>query len=147
MNKGYLSRLRTKADVAVLMGMQNLADIARTMSKTAPAAFAVLAVVGRVLADEEAGGGGLTTGDAAGRQMIVGVLNVLYIITNAVGIILGMIGFVSVVIARAEGDGPGQQKGAMMIGTGIALVALKPILQGMHPETWLLNTSYDGGGN
>jgi uncharacterized membrane protein len=56
--------------------------------------------------------------------VIEGVVKIISMICNVVGIIFVLIGVVKVAIAHANEDGPAQQKAALMIATGIILIVL-----------------------
>lgn len=120
-------------DRMAFMGMQNIGDIAETSVKAIPAAAAAAACITMVHATGTGGGG---NGNAAG-QAIDALLSVLYLITNVIGVIFVVVGFVRIVIAHAQEDGPGQQKAAMFIGTGVALILLRVVMSSMNPASWI----------
>lgn len=74
---------------------------------------------------------------SAGGQVITGVLNVVGVITRAIGVLFLIVGFVRLVIAYTQEDAPGQQRSAMFIAAGLALLLLKPILDNMDFAGWL----------
>lgn len=119
------------ADRAAAAGAQNLREMAMTVVRAVPAVGVFLSCTTVVLADGNT---------EAATEAIKSLLNVLYLITNVIGVIFVLVGFVRIVIAHAQEDGPGQQKAAMFIGTGIALILLRIFMTNMHPETWI-NTS------
>ena len=86
--------------------------------------------------------------DAAGNgeKVITGVLSVIYIIANAVGIIFVALGLLKLAIAHAQEDGPAQQKAALMTATGLLLILLRLILAKIDFEKWI-DTTTRGGGN
>ena len=65
---------------------------------------------------------------------------VVKIITTVIGAIFLLVGIVRFVIAHANEDGPSQQKAAMFIATGIALIAIGPVMSALHLED-LIETS------
>lgn len=68
---------------------------------------------------------------------IDGVLSIVYLITNILGILFVIVGFVKLVIAHSQEDAPGQQKAAMFIATGVALIAVKPVLGAIGFSSWI----------
>ena len=70
------------------------------------------------------------------------IFNVLKTITTVIGAIFLIVGIVRFIIAHANEDGPNQQKAAMLIATGIALVIIGPVLSTLIPATSLIDTSY-----
>lgn len=74
-----------------------------------------------------------------GEQVINGILEIVGLITNVLGIIFVIVGFVKLVISNAQEDAPGQQKAAMFIATGLALILLKPVMSLIPFGDWLLN--------
>ena len=78
------------------------------------------------------------------KQAIGGVLSIVYLITNVMGIIFVIVGFVRLVIAHSQEDAPGQQKAAMFIATGIALIAVRVVLEGVGFADWV--GDFGGGG-
>lgn len=77
----------------------------------------------------------LTETEPAG-EALKGIVSVVSLITNIVGIIFVVVGFVRYVMAHAQDDGPSQQKAALFIGTGIALFLVGTIISGMNIWTW-----------
>ena len=71
------------------------------------------------------------------KKAIEGVLSIVYLITNVMGIIFVIVGFVRLVIAHSQEDAPGQQKAAMFIATGIALIAVRVVLRGIGFSDWV----------
>lgn len=61
---------------------------------------------------------------ASAGAVIEGVVKIVSMICNVVGIIFVLIGVVKIAIAHANEDGPAQQKAALMIATGIILIVL-----------------------
>lgn len=80
-----------------------------------------------------------------GQNVIKGILSVVFLITNVVGIILTIVGFVKLVIAHANEDGPAQQKAALFIATGLVLVLVRIVMSALSIETWIDTTTYTGG--
>lgn len=62
--------------------------------------------------------------EEAAKTAFTAVGNVLRIVLSAIGAIFILIGVVRYAIAHSQEDSPSQQKAAMMIGAGIALVVL-----------------------
>ena len=116
------------ADKAAFTCVQALREMAGTALKAAPAAGVFAACATRVLASGNTG---------AATEAINSLLSVLYLITNVIGVIFVLVGFVRIVIAHAQEDGPGQQKAAMFIGTGVALILLRMIMSNMNPAAWI----------
>lgn len=71
-----------------------------------------------------------------GQNAINGVLSIIYLITMALGILFVIVGFVRLVIAHSQEDAPGQQRASMFIAVGVALLAVKPVLQAIDPASW-----------
>lgn len=61
---------------------------------------------------------------ASAGAVIEGVVKIVSMICNVVGVIFVLIGIVKIAISHANEDGPAQQKAALMIATGIILVVL-----------------------
>ena len=80
-------------------------------------------------------------GTAAATDALGGVVKIVSLITNIVGIIFVVVGFVRYVMAHANDDGPSQQKAALFIGTGIALFLVGSILTNMNISTWIANAN------
>ena len=99
----------------------------REGTRMAPAVFTVLMLAGKAMA----------WGETATEQAITGVLNILYLITNVIGVIFVLVGLVRLVIAHSQEDAPGQQKAAMFIGTGIALILIRVALGTINPAEWI----------
>lgn len=95
-------------------------------------AMAAMMLCGSVFA---AGGG------SAGEQAIEAVLKIVFIITNALGILFIIVGLVRLVISWSQEDSPGQQRAAMFIAVGLALLVLKPVLNGIGFKSWI-DTSF-----
>lgn len=72
-----------------------------------------------------------------GAEVINGILNVVYLITNVLGILFVIIGFVKLVISHAQEDAPGQQKAAMFIATGLVLILLRIVLALIPFSEWI----------
>lgn len=104
----------------VLCYLSTMAMIATTMMYAYPAVFA----------------------DAAsnGKKVITGVLSVVFLITNVVGIIFVIVGFVKLVIAHANEDGPAQQKAALFIATGLILILVRIVLDKIGFASWIDTT-------
>lgn len=79
----------------------------------------------------------------AGEEVIQGVLGVIFLITNIIGIIFVMVGFVKLVVAWANEDGPSQQKAAQFVATGLGLILLRVILNQIGFASWI-NTQLTG---
>lgn len=72
------------------------------------------------------------TGDTVmGQEMIKAIVVVVCNIVMILGIIFVIIGLVKLVTAHANEDGPAQQKAATLLATGVVLVILPMILQGL----------------
>ena len=99
----------------------------REGTRVAPAVFTVMMLAGKAMA----------WGETATEQAITGVLNILYLITNVIGVIFVLVGLVRLVIAHSQEDAPGQQKAAMFIGTGIALILIRVALGTSNPAEWI----------
>ena len=99
----------------------------REGTRMAPAVFTVMMLAGKAMA----------WGETATEQAITGVLNILYLITNVIGVIFVLVGLVRLVIAHSQEDAPGQQKAAMFIGTGIALILIRVALGTINPAEWI----------
>ena len=99
----------------------------REGTRVAPAVFTVMMLAGKAMA----------WGETATEQAITGVLNILYLITNVIGVIFVLVGLVRLVIAHSQEDAPGQQKAAMFIGTGIALILIRVALGTINPAEWI----------
>ena len=67
-------------------------------------------------------------GETARDTAFTAIFNVLKTITTIVGAIFLIVGIVRFIIAHANEDGPNQQKAAMLIATGIALIIIGPVL-------------------
>ena len=67
-------------------------------------------------------------------EVIKGILSVVYLITNVLGILFVIIGFV---ISHAQEDAPGQQKAAMFIATGLVLILLRLVLSLISFDQWV----------
>lgn len=80
-------------------------------------------------------------GGSAGEQAIDAVLKIVFIITNALGILFIIVGLVRLVISWSQEDSPGQQRAAMFIAVGLALLVLKPVLNGIGFKSWI-DTSF-----
>lgn len=72
-----------------------------------------------------------------GAEVINGILTVVYLITNVLGILFVIIGFVKLVISHAQEDAPGQQKAAMFIATGLVLILLRIVLALIPFSEWI----------
>lgn len=70
-------------------------------------------------------------------EVIKGILGVVYLITNVLGILFVIIGFVKLVISHAQEDAPGQQKAAMFIATGLVLILLRLVLTNISFDKWV----------
>lgn len=127
--------MKIKKDIGAGMLAANgkLSGMIGTAVKTSPAAAMAAMMCSRAYALTGTGGGG----DNAATEAINGVLNVLFLITNVIGIMFVLIGFVRLVIAHSQEDAPGQQKAAMFIGTGIALILLRLVMGSMNPTSWV----------
>lgn len=75
---------------------------------------------------------------ADAKKVIQGLLQIVYLITNVVGVIFVIIGFVKLAIAYANEDGPSQQKAALFIATGLILVLIRLVLKGIKFEDWVV---------
>lgn len=89
---------------------------------------------------------GSRSGYWAAHGALQGIVSVVSLITNIVGIIFVVVGFVRYVMAHAQDDGPSQQKAALFIGTGIALFLVGGIISGMGISGWI-SSDNSGGTN
>lgn len=71
------------------------------------------------------------------EEVITGILSVVYLITNVLGILFVIVGFVKLVISHAQEDAPGQQKAAMFIATGLVLILLRIVLALIPFAEWV----------
>lgn len=71
------------------------------------------------------------------KEVIEGILAVVYLITNVLGILFVIVGFVKLVISHAQEDAPGQQKAAMFIATGLVLILLRIVLALIPFADWV----------
>ena len=71
------------------------------------------------------------------EEVINGILSVVYLITNVLGILFVIVGFVKLVISHAQEDAPGQQKAAMFIATGLVLILLRIVLALIPFSEWI----------
>lgn len=78
---------------------------------------------------------------AAEASAFESIFRVVKIITTVLGAIFLIVGIVKFVIAHANEDGPSQQKAAMMIATGIALVVIGPLMNQIIQYTSLIDVS------
>ena len=69
--------------------------------------------------------------ESTGSTMITGIINIVIMMAVIVGVMFLLVGIVKFVIAHANEDGPGQQKAAMMIATGIALLVIMVSLKAL----------------
>ena len=76
---------------------------------------------------------------AAAEAMIEGILKVVKLICNVVGILFAIVGIVKFVIAHANEQGPEQQKAAVMMATGLVLVLLGLLVLDTIPWTDMLS--------
>ena len=106
-------------------------DMVRTAAKSSKAALMVVLLTTKVMADPSDQNVSGATG------AITGIVNVLALITNVIGIIFVVVGFVRIVIAHSQEDAPGQQKAAMFIGTGVALILFRTFLTTLNPQGWI----------
>lgn len=67
--------------------------------------------------------------NATAREMIWGIVRVVCTIVMIVGVLFCIVGVVKFAIAHAENQGAEQQKAAMMLATGIALIILPTIIR------------------
>ena len=77
-----------------------------------------------------------TAGDK-GEEVISGILAIVYLIMNVLGIIFVIIGFVKLIIAHAQEDAPGQQKAAMFIATGLVLIIARFVMNQIDFSGWV----------
>lgn len=80
--------------------------------------------------------------DIDGKTIILAILQVLYLITNVVGVIIILIGLGKLIMSWINDDGPAQQKAAQFIAVGIALVLARFVLQTLKIEDWI-QTSFN----
>lgn len=66
---------------------------------------------------------GIWAADAT-KTMVNAIVKVLCNLVIVVGVIFAAVGFVKIVLAYANENGPEQQKAAMMLAVGVVLVAL-----------------------
>ena len=66
------------------------------------------------------------------KKVINGIVNVALLVAIVVGILLIIVGVIKFVVAHANEDGPGQQKAAMLLATGIALLLLGGIFKALN---------------
>lgn len=78
------------------------------------------------------------------KQIIDGTLRVVYLITNMLGIMFAMIGFVKLVIAHSETNGPDQKSALLWIAVGVALIMLRFVLTTINFSGWIY-TNFAGG--
>ena len=90
--------------------------------------------------NSSSGGGGASNNAAKTKDAFTKLYGVVKIITTVIGAIFLLVGIVRFVIAHANEDGPSQQKAAMFIATGIALIAIGPVMSALHLED-LIETS------
>ena len=74
------------------------------------------------------------------KEVIDGILGIIYLITNVVGIIFVIVGFVKLAIAYAQEDGPSQQKAALFIATGLVLILIRLVLSQINFSSWIETT-------
>lgn len=74
---------------------------------------------------------------AEAKDVIEGLLKIVYLITNVVGVIFIIIGFVKLAIAYANEDGPSQQKAALFIATGLVLILIRLVLKEIGFAEWV----------
>lgn len=79
----------------------------------------------------------LADAPSAANGALNGIKSIVSLITNIVGIILIIVGFVRYVMTHANDDGPSQQKAALFIGTGIALLLVGSIISAMDLIGWI----------
>ena len=78
-------------------------------------------------------------------KVINGIINVALLIAIVVGILLIIVGVIKFVVAHANEDGPGQQKAAMLLATGIALLLLGGIFKALNLADIVSNAVQDAG--
>lgn len=112
--------------------LSSMAMIATTIMYAYPAVFAT------------SGSGKAGT---AGEEVIGGVLSVVFLITNIVGIIFIIVGFVKLVIAHAQEDGPAQQKAALFIATGLVLILVRIVMDNIGFKSWINTDAAENKGS
>jgi predicted small integral membrane protein len=135
-SKEELMRAKRAVSFYGMRAANDMTDLFRTAVKISPAVAMVTMLASEVYADPK----------SAAEEAIKGVLSVLYLITNVIGILFVLIGLVRLVIAHSQEDAPGQQKAAMFIGTGIALILLQFAFSSIKPENWLIDSAGGGKG-
>ena len=74
----------------------------------------------------------------AANEAIDAIVLVLKLITGVVGVIYVLLGLVRIAMAHANEDGPGQQKAAVFMATGIVLILFGTVvLDTIDPKSWL----------
>ena len=73
-------------------------------------------------------------------DVIKGILGVVYMIMNCLGILFVIIGFVKLIISYAQEDAPSQQKSAMFIATGLVLIIARLIMNKINFTDWVDNS-------
>ena len=83
--------------------------------------------------------------ETSSTKVINGIINVALLIAIVVGILLIIVGVIKFVVAHANEDGPGQQKAAMLLATGIALLLLGGIFKALNLADIVSNAVKDAG--
>lgn len=79
----------------------------------------------------------LAASSSQATAVIEALVSVLTLICSVVGAIMALVGFIKVIMAHADSNGPEQNKAAMMIGSGIALILLGPLLKTLNVASWI----------
>lgn len=137
MVKEKIIKAKDKADMMVIMAMNSGAGVEtlKLMRAVRAAACCVMTALMTTMAFSPAFA---TNGQTQGQNAIKGVLRIIYLFTMALGIMFVTVGFVRLVIAHSQEDSPGQQRASMFIATGIALLAVRPVLGAIGVEKWFV---------
>ena len=77
--------------------------------------------------------------EQAAKTVFSGVFTVVKIVCLAVGALFAIMGIVKYTIAHAQEDSPSQQKAAMQLAAGIALIVVGFLISGLGLEKVLLS--------